>query len=231
MKPATLPFGAQIVPPLQGHTDGVNAVVCALVDGHPVAVTASDDHTVRVWDMTSQQQLGDPLQLDDKVRGLACTVLDGRPVAVAAAGVTVDVWDLRTGQRIVAPMRVRYLLWSVSCTELAGRQVAVTSGADVRLWDLATGEQLGDPLIPRHHDGWIKSVACATVGGAPIAVSADEGETVQVWALICREPIGRALPGRAPLAVATVDGTPLGVCTDEDNRLRLWDQTSMKAKA
>ncbi|GAA2332938.1 WD40 repeat domain-containing protein [Dactylosporangium salmoneum] len=230
MKPATLPFGAQIVPPLQGHIGEVNAVVCGLVDGYPVAVTGGDDCTVRVWDMASHRQLGDPLRLDGEVRGLACTVLDGRPVVVAVAGVTVDVWDLGTRQRIGAPLRVSTLLWGVSCTELAGRQVAVTSGAEVLLWDVATGEQISDPLVPYHHDGWIKSVACATVGGAPIAVSADEGATVQVWDLTRREPIGRPLSGRAPLAVATVDGIPLAVCTDDDNRLRLWD-LSRRAEA
>lgn len=32
------------------YPDGVDAVACTGIDGHPVAVTAGWDQTVRVWD-------------------------------------------------------------------------------------------------------------------------------------------------------------------------------------
>jgi WD40 repeat protein len=38
----------------------VNAVAIVVVDGRPVAVTGSDDETVRLWDLTTREQIGLP---------------------------------------------------------------------------------------------------------------------------------------------------------------------------
>jgi WD40 repeat protein len=90
---------------LTGHTDQVNAVACTLLDGRPVAVTGSGrydvgvgavDTTVRVWDLATGRQIGDPLSGHTKsVNALACTLLDGRPIAVTGSDDrTVRIWDL-----------------------------------------------------------------------------------------------------------------------------------------
>jgi WD40 repeat protein len=42
---------------LTGHDNWVNAVACTTLDGHPVAVTASTDKTVRIWDLTTNTEL------------------------------------------------------------------------------------------------------------------------------------------------------------------------------
>ena len=47
--------------PLTGHTGAVRAVAAAVLDGRPVAVSASDDATVRVWDLATGAPVGDPL--------------------------------------------------------------------------------------------------------------------------------------------------------------------------
>ncbi|MFE2935890.1 hypothetical protein [Streptomyces sp. NPDC059278] len=44
-----------------GHTSWVWAVATGVVDGRPIAVTGSNDRTVRVWDLTTGQQVGEPL--------------------------------------------------------------------------------------------------------------------------------------------------------------------------
>lgn len=36
---------------MTGHTRFVTALVCAELDGRPVAVTGSTDHSVRIWDL------------------------------------------------------------------------------------------------------------------------------------------------------------------------------------
>jgi WD40 repeat protein len=84
---------------LIGHTQAVRALACThRPDGTPIAVTGSDDKTVRVWDLSSGQPLGDPLtEHTDAVRHVACTRLpDGTPIAltVAANSSTIYVWSL-----------------------------------------------------------------------------------------------------------------------------------------
>ncbi|MFC8670663.1 AAA family ATPase, partial [Streptomyces sp. NPDC057199] len=46
---------------LTGHTEAVQSVACATLDGRPVAVSGSSDHTVRVWDLGSGEPIGQPL--------------------------------------------------------------------------------------------------------------------------------------------------------------------------
>nr|WP_220278093.1 hypothetical protein [Streptomyces himalayensis] len=42
-----------------------------VVDGRPVAVTGGDDKTVRVWDLTTVQQVGPELVFPDPVMAVA----------------------------------------------------------------------------------------------------------------------------------------------------------------
>ncbi|MER7313334.1 WD40 repeat domain-containing protein, partial [Streptomyces halstedii] len=108
----------------------VNAVACTVVDGRPVAVTASDDHTVRVWDLATRQQVGAPLTgHTDEVNAVACTVLDERPVAVTGSDDhTVRVWDLVTRRcidRIPLPAPCKALAVG------AGDRLVIGVGSDV----------------------------------------------------------------------------------------------------
>ena len=68
-------------------------------DGRPVAVTGSDDDTVRVWDLATGTPIGDPLTgHTGAVAAVAHRPPDGRPLAVTGSDDgTVRVWDLATG--------------------------------------------------------------------------------------------------------------------------------------
>ncbi|MFF0776186.1 hypothetical protein ACFYUK_45365 [Nonomuraea wenchangensis] len=51
-----------------------------MADGRPVAVTASDDTAVRVWDLATGRPIGDPLTgHTGPVNAVACPMLDGPP--------------------------------------------------------------------------------------------------------------------------------------------------------
>ncbi|MGW1102430.1 WD40 repeat domain-containing protein, partial [Streptomyces sp. NPDC002540] len=67
-----------------------------------VAVTGSSDGKVRVWDLPTGQQIGEPLTGHaGGVRAVATTVVDGRPVAVTGSDDnTARVWDLATGRLV-----------------------------------------------------------------------------------------------------------------------------------
>ena len=67
--------------------------------------------------------------------------------------------------------------------ELDGRLVAVSGGDDrmVRVWDLATGAPVGEPLSG--HTGGVNALAVGVLDGRPVVVSGGEDQTVRVWDL------------------------------------------------
>jgi len=72
---------------------------------------------------------------------------------------------------------------AVVAAELDGRPMAISGGRDgtVRVWDLATGTPVGDPLTG--HTDWVTAVAAAELDGRPVAISGSGDQTVRLWDL------------------------------------------------
>ncbi|MBD0676289.1 WD40 repeat domain-containing protein, partial [Streptomyces sp. CBMA156] len=85
-----------------------------------------------------------------------------------------------------------------------GRPLAVTGGTGglVRVWDLATGEDLHGPLAG--HGSAVTAVTTVVVDGRPLAVTAD-GETVRLWEPATGAPVGEPIPIPLP---APADAPP-----------------------
>ncbi|MET7607741.1 hypothetical protein ABZS96_35910 [Streptomyces avermitilis] len=153
---------------LTGHTRPVSAVACTVLDDTPVAVTGSNDSTVRVWDLTSGRQVGAPLTGHTRpVSAVACTILDGTPVAVTGSNDgTVRVWDLPSGRQVGAPLTGH----TVACTVLDGTPVAVTCSNDgtVRVWDLRSGKLVQSLIAPS-----CRVAAFTGDGGLVLALGSD----------------------------------------------------------
>ena len=218
---------------LTGHTDTVYAAAVTELDGRPVAVTGSEDTTVRIWDLSTGQQRGRPLTgHTDEVWAVATTQLDGRPVAVTgAADDTVRIWDLTTGQQRGQPLTGHTdAISAVVVTELDGRPVAVTGAQDntIRVWDLTTGRQRGEPLTG--HTDTVFDVVVAELDGRPVAVSASRDATVRIWDLTTGQQRGQPLTGHtdavAAVTVTELDGRPVAVTGSNDNTIRIWDLTT-----
>ncbi|MHA6764855.1 hypothetical protein [Streptacidiphilus sp. PAMC 29251] len=73
----------------------------------------------------------------------------------------------------------------------------------MQVWDLTTGQSLGEPLTG--HDGSVRAVATTTLNGRPVASTGSDDGTVRLWDLTTRQQIGRefAFPHRpSSLAVS-----------------------------
>jgi roadblock/LC7 domain-containing protein len=123
--------------------------------------TAGDD-TVRLWDVTSLQPLGQPLT----GRTVSFSP-DGKLVATAGVDDTVRLWDV-TSRQPAGQLAGRTVSFSPD-----GKLVA-TAGGDytVRLWGASTGTPIGQPLTGR------------TVSFSPdgkLLATAGADDTVRVW--------------------------------------------------
>jgi WD40 repeat protein len=108
------------------------ALAVAEVQGRAVAVTSGDDGTVRVWDLTTQEQIG--TALGNRCRGArmaAAGTVNGRPV-LATSGRddrAVCLHDVETGRRmrpdLVFPEQVRAVAFA------PGGELVVGFGTEV----------------------------------------------------------------------------------------------------
>lgn len=108
--------------------------------------------------------------------------------------------------------------------ELAGEPIAVSSSEDgtLRVWQLASGTQRGEPLTG--HKGKIWAVAVGELAGEAIAVSAGSDGTLAVWELASGRQRGEPLIGHTgtvwAVAIGEVDGEPVAISAGSDGALR-----------
>ncbi|MFD5415433.1 hypothetical protein [Streptomyces nojiriensis] len=121
---------------------------------------------------------------------------------------------------------------AVACAELDGRPIAVTTGEDstVRVWDLATGQAIGEPLTS--YNG-VLAVACTQLDGRTVAVTGANDGTVRVWDLATGQAVGEPLTGdngwvRA-VACTQLDGRTVAVTGANDGTVRVWDLATRQA--
>lgn len=171
---------------LEGGYNGV--MDAAVVDGRPVAVTGGDDSYLRAWDILSGEQLGTDLNgIEPCVGAIAITELSGRAVVVASDDTGLHVWDLATQEPVGSPMSGHAdIIERIGTATVAGRVIAVTGSCgkpvfpakgETRVWDLARGEQIGDPFTGH----FLQTVT--EIAGAPVAVTQDSEGAVHLWDL------------------------------------------------
>ena len=194
--------GRQHGDPLE-RVGSVEAVAFANLDGRPVAVAGGYDDSVLVWDLRNDRQHGDPLEgHDGAVNAVAVGDPDGRlgrrHRRRGRDGAGVGPAHRPSARRPAhGPRRVGRTRWR-SGTWTAVRSPSPAAGTPtVRVWDLRTGRQHGDPLMG--HDGWVNAVAVGIWDGRPVAVTGGRDATVRVWDLRTGrqhgDPLDRATTG------------------------------------
>nr|WP_190255669.1 WD40 repeat domain-containing protein [Dactylosporangium sucinum] len=106
-----------------------------ILDGQPVAVTASHDNTIRVWDLTSGTETGAPRTKQQRwVRAVVATTVNGRSVAVTGGWQgTVHLRDLAANGDVGTPATGRHgkpIQRLAATTTGNGQPVAITSSGN-----------------------------------------------------------------------------------------------------
>ena len=231
------------------HDRGVYAMAAgALPDGTPVIVSGGFDHALQVRRLADGAPVGEPLHGHrGTVNAVAMGGLpDGTPVIVSGGGGdgTVRVWRLADGAPVGEPLHGhRGTVNAVAMGGLPdGTPVIVSGGvgrrgggdATVRVWRLADGTPVGEPLHGQR--GTVRAVAVGGLpDGTPVIVSGgrdrDDGDrrdgTVRVWRLADGAPVGEPLHGHRGTVTAVAmgglpDGTPVIVSGDYDGMLQVW---------
>ncbi|KJA17515.1 hypothetical protein HYPSUDRAFT_124978, partial [Hypholoma sublateritium FD-334 SS-4] len=213
---------------LKGHTSNVTSVALS-TDGRQIA-SGSSDKTVRIWDLETGKQVGEPFRGHTDYVYLQYSVAfspDGRRVVSGSGDETLRIWDLETGKQIGEPWKGHTsLVMSVAFSPDGKCVVSGSWDNTVRIWNSETGTQVGEPL--QGHTFWVMSVAFSPDGKRIASGSMDD--TVQVWDSETGTQVGEPLQGHTRLvfsAAFSPDGKHIA-SGSRDVTVRIWDSETGK---
>ncbi len=206
---------ARIVPQI-GHSDWIRALDYG-PDGRLI-VSASDDLSLRIWDIQSGGILRILKGHTDWVRDADWSPDGERIVSVDRDGRLI-IWDAETGDKIAEQSGRQSGYLSVAWSP-DGRQIAVGGyGHAAELRDGARGELIRE--LDGHSD-WIRAVAWSP-DGALLATASDDGSVI-VWRPSSASVV-HTLQGHTEYVKAvawSADGRLLASGSD-DKSVRIWD--------
>ncbi len=183
-------------------------------------VTASSDKTARVWDAASGRPIGEPLRDEGSVMGAQFSA-DG--TRIVTAGNSARVWDAvgdkPNGKLILHSYGV---VSSAQFSTDGTRIVTASKDKTARVWDAASGRQLGEPMS---HDDSVSSAQFSADGS--LIVTASKDKTARVWDAASGRQIGESMSHDDSVwsAQFNADGTRI-VTASEDKTARVWDAAS-----
>ncbi|MGV3662098.1 MAG: pentapeptide repeat-containing protein [Prosthecobacter sp.] len=199
-----------------GHRDPVNA--CAWSPRGTALVTASNDHTFRLWDAATGREL---LILRGHVAHVRCCAWnpDGTRLLSGSDDKTLKLWDAATGGELLS---LSGHTGSVSCCAWSPDGTRLLSGSYdkmLKLWDAATGREL---LSLSGHTAHVRCCAWSPDGTRLLSGSGDN--ILKLWDVATGREL-LSLSGHADPVMCCAwspDGTRL-LSGSWDKTLRLWD--------
>jgi WD40 repeat protein len=204
---------------LEGHASRVTA--CTVTPDGQHVVSASEDHTLKVWELASGRELATLQGHTASVTACAVTP-DGRHVVSASNDRTLKVWELASGRELT--MLQGHTDWLNACAVTPNGRHIISASDDhaLKVWELATGREL---VTLRGHTASV--TACAVSPAGRYVVSASNDHVLKVWELASAHAVA-TLQGHTSLVTAcamTPDGQYV-VSTSYDRTLKVWELAS-----
>src|ERR1022692_3503449 len=220
LHPALHPPGTSLIRTLEGHSDAVTRVTVT-PDGK-WAVSASDDATLRVWDLEAGRVLR---TLEGHSFSDVAVTPDGKRAVSASWDHTLKVWDLATGRTLCTLAGHSDSVRGVAVTPDGTRAVSASWDHTLKVWDLATGRAL---RTLEGHSGSVDGVAVTPDGKRAVSASLDN--TLKVWDLDTGGVL-RTLEGHSGYAwgVAVTSDGKRAVSASGDSTLKVWDLETGRA--
>ena len=209
---------------LLGHEGSIRAGAFS-PDGKILA-TASDDHSVRLWNAATGTTAGVLQGHAAEVNALAFSP-DGKRVATGSNDRTARLWSAETGAQLaVMAGHERSVLCVAFSTD--GRRVATASDDNtVRLWDAASGMTVG--TLSGHEDA--VRMAQFSTDGTQLLTASDDG-TARLWDVETGAPLAVLRGHEAVVNSAVFSSDSKAIVTaSNDTTARIWDATTGAERA
>ncbi|MBL9183917.1 MAG: protein kinase [Verrucomicrobiaceae bacterium] len=185
-----------------------------------LVVVASNEGHGQVWDVTTLQPVGKPIEVDETDKGLSCISLhrDRELVAVGTNGGTVWVGKYQTEELIAAPLTHPGAVLKVHMAQ-DGQSVHVGDAAGyMHAWNLSNSQPLHPPQA---HDGEI--VAAKTSAASGLVASVSKHGEVQVWNSRTGERLSQRLQHSVSAVSITDDCSMLTLAPNMESFIQVWN--------
>jgi WD40 repeat protein len=204
---------------LRGHQGGVNCIAWS-PDGSRLA-TASDDHTAKVWEVTSGREF---LTLRGH-RGIVWSIAwspHGGRLATASDDHTARVWEAVSGRELMTLRGHQFYVWSIAWSPDGSMVATASLDRTAKVWEVASGREL---QTLRGHRGGVWSLTWSP-DGSMVATASDD-RTAKVWEVPSGREL-RILHGHED-AVRSIawspDASRLATASD-DKTAKVWEAAS-----
>ena len=199
-----------------GHSEGVNE--CAFSPDSTKVVSASDDKTLKLWDVETGIEIRTFTGHSSWVLGCAFSP-DGTKVVSASIDKTLKLWDVETGIEIRT--FTGHSEWVNGCAFSPDGTKVVSGSMDktLKLWDVETGAEIRTFI---GHSGWVGGCAFSPDGTKMVSTSGDN--TLKLWDVETGIEI-RTFIGHSEWVnrcAFSPDGMKV-VSSSSDATLKLWD--------
>jgi len=204
---------------LQGHSDSVGSAVFS-PDGQRI-LTASADHTARLWNASSGQLLA-TLQGHSDYVGSAVFSPDGQRILTASADHTARLWNASSGQLLATLQGHSNYVWSAVFSPDGQRILTASYDHTARVWNAGNGQLLA--TLQGHSDS-VGSAVFSPDGQRILTASADH--TARVWNASSGQLLA-TLQGHSAFvssAVFSPDGQRI-LTASHDHTARVWNAGS-----
>jgi WD40 repeat protein len=188
-------------------------------DGKQV-LSASADHTARLWDVASGRSIGPPLNHPDFVYSVAFSP-DGRTALTGCGDGQARLWDLATGQRIGPLLKHSERILAAAFSPDGTLILTGSEDKTAKLWDTATGTT----LFNFEHPHIVRSVDFS-YSGKTVLTGCDDHKA-RMWSTATGEPYGPEFTHRGRvLAVAFTNVGKFAVTGSSDRTAQVWHVVS-----
>jgi eukaryotic-like serine/threonine-protein kinase len=200
----------------KGHTAEVHDAAFS-PDGARI-VTASLDHSARIWDAPSGALIAELKCHTSSVRTVAFSP-DGTRIVTASDDFTARIWDADSGTSIVELKGHTASVLDAAFSPNGARIVTASGDQTARIWDAKSGEMIAE-LKGHMSSVW---TAAFSPDGARI-VTASYDHTARIWDAASGVLIAKLKghKGEVFTAAFSPDGARI-VTASDDNTARIWD--------